>query len=504
MQKSPDYETACKTARERLKLAWSESMSKSTLSHALAFFQDNIKDILDQSRLMHPWKTDELPYTESASTPRGPLIYMAPFRQAFWKRYIAGLLSAAFEKGKPMVGLEFWHDEFPEAWCRNIAKQPPPISPSVKLPANHNVPYARDPEYIEWANGPFRDRIARLHPQFRICLNDQMFDPNNPAALHTHAWALSGASALVLAEKLGLFTESKKTPGIVKYLESDGELKFRYRKQGHILWPPEDKRPYVDLNLAPIFAQILVYDPNDWNTTFVCRSLPLKEGGAIGNNDDNLKHTNLIRADIELAVWCEIASRCIAGSANAFLPPPDSHDHGQHAMTAFDRLLPHQVPWAKEIIKKARELAGDARSDQMRDGSGFFHRQGVQSEWQLGDGVAVLSPERTTPVLEDDNLRCHLDWNWIAPEGDWMDLRLIVLTADGSPEYLEYHETTPEDASDDDPASLSLFGSVWESLKRDYSEDELRAAFGNTLFGRRISDLGTGAFALGLIDLSGA
>lgn len=500
MQKRPDYEY--KAACERLKLAWSESISEETLIPALAAFQDKVMGILDQSKLMEPWRTRELPVSKLASTPRGALLYMAAFRQTFWKRYIAGLLGSAFENGKPMVGLEFWRDEFPESWCRDISKQPPPISPSVKLPASHSVvPYARDPEYIEWANGPFRDRIAHLHPCLGACLSNQTFDPDDPAALHAFSWVLSGASALMLAEKLGLLTKTGDTPGIVRYLENDGELKFRYRKTKHVLWPPDDRRPYVDLCLTPILAQVLVYDPKDWNATFVCRSLPLREGGAIGNNDDNLKHTNLIRADIELAVWCEIASRWIAGSATAHLSPSESRNHAQYTMTAFDRLLPHQVPWAKAIIEKARELAGDTGSAQMRDGAGFSH---CRSGEQLADGVIVLPPGQTTPVLENGELRCHLDWNLIAPDGEWMDLRLIVLTEGGEMEYLEYHETTPEEASDKDPASFRLEGSAWERIKHDCSEDALRAAFGKTLFGWHASDLGTGAFVLGLIDLSGA
>lgn len=238
----------------------------------------------------------------------------------------------------------------------------------------------------------------------------------------------------------------------------------------------------------------------------MCRSLPLKEGGAIGNNDDNLKHTNLIRADIELAVWCEIASRWITGSTAASLPAPKSQSQDQSAMTAFDHLLPHQVPWAKAIIKKAKELAAHTSPGQTRDGSGLFtglaHRQGV---WHLDDGVELRTPDlTTTPALEGDELLCHLKWDWIAPQGDWIDLRLIALTAEGEAEYLEYDETTPEDASDDDPASFCLAGPAWERLKQDYSQDALMTAFGKTLFGRRISDLGTGAFVLGLIDLTKA
>ena len=502
--------------RKRLQWAWEASLNdEGWARETIATFHEEVRRILDDTRLTQAWSEVDLPpFQETQRELRGALLYMKPFRRGFWKRNVAALLRSSIELGIPMLGSDFWQRVFPEAWLAGTSS-PSPLSPSRHVPADlcASVVYARNEEYQRWAGEDYLQRLAGLSPAFHRAARECPYDPDDGEVFERHARILSGAAALVMAEWLGLNEEQGDK--LASRLDIDIDTQFRARKDRHVLWPPTHKRPYVDLWLDPVLAQVLVYESSGWDSRLARRSLPLRENETRGY--DTPSHLLLNRVDIEMAVWCEVVRRLLDKSSPAKADPQRSPDKDmetprhdpQKPMNAFDRLLPYQVPLAEAILQATRDLVPPA------SGTARFARPdhpplGLDLDGPgnpAANGIFLLPPEVTTPVLEDDRFYCQLDWRRIAPEGDWMDIRLFLLPADGGPaEYLEYEEDETEDAAgnnnDDSPVCLRLHGAVWDRLAASQSATTLAAAFGRAVFGFRPSRLGTGAFVLGIIDLN--
>jgi len=428
------------------------------------------------------------------------VLRMGEWRQTFWKRSIAALLRDIGE-ASPIFQRDFWTEQFPRIWLANQGvSMPPPLAPSLRLPQG-GTPYATSAIYINWVNTSFHSAISAISPYLGKSICGNNYDAADTVSRLTHAAALSAATAIIITEKLGLVEDTAQPKRLLERLCDQAELRFRHRNAR--LWPTESKRPYVDVTVAPIYGQVLVYECGQWNEHHVTRSLALKEGGATGNGL-NLVHTRITRTDIELAVWCEIMSRLAPFPREIGSPHDNSH---QEAIPAemFPQLLPHQVPWARAILDATRNLATEQRESTRFALPESMPREMVlrhldRPEWRLNHGIALLPPYLTTPVLEDEQLKCNLDWEWIAPAGEWMDIRLIALENDRAPP--ELIDAVPANAEDDDPLlALQLGGDSWERIKRNHSPMAILSAIGRIWFGYRTSHLGTGAFVLGVLDL---
>jgi hypothetical protein len=433
------------TPLDQLIEAWRAALQETSGTAMLAAFLDRTRDILDANQLTRPWHDKDLPaYRESSYELRGPLLLLRQWRIRFYRLAISALIIALHERGHKPFGRDFWLGEFPELWQQVVGGGLPtaamPISPSMRRPAD--TPFALRPDYRDWVGKELATRLAALGAGLQGAVSGIDYDPADPASFHAYGGVLSAASAILMADKLGLGHEPADPPLrelILAWLNPavDDPFKFRFRRDSQ-LWP-DWKYLYVDLGLTEAFAQVLQYDPADRKAAVAIRSLPLKEANTRTVGQD-VVHTALRRIDIELAVWCEVAQRIRElgtdqprNQSTASLPS-DSSSAGQD--------IPAHL---RAIIDKLREIGGTldhpARTSRFAVPesavTGEIRLLLDSPEWQLGDGIALIPPDLATPVLEDSVIRINLDWDWMSPASGWMELRLVALRGDGEPVFLE-------------------------------------------------------------------
>lgn len=128
---------------EQLRQAWKECLEDSAPRAELpTLFHEKIREILDETQLTKTWNTSEIDGGEvycrgSLTDIRGPLTYLEPWRGAFWRRTVAGLLLKALDNVRPPVGKAFWNT-FQDLWCDSaFLGLTPPIRHSRARPVNY-------------------------------------------------------------------------------------------------------------------------------------------------------------------------------------------------------------------------------------------------------------------------------------------------------------------------------------------------------------------------------
>ncbi|MCX7176030.1 MAG: hypothetical protein NT159_19320 [Proteobacteria bacterium] len=505
----------------QLRAAWYVSDQDLSETGGLRGFFLQVQTILDDSRITREWNDCDLPkYRSSPYEERGPLKLIRPWRTAFFRLALGGLLANSIARGWAPLGRQFWLTTFPNRWCEgtlgNDRASPPPMAPSLVLPATE--PFARTEDYRRWAKDEIPRRISKLGATRLADLIARPYDPTDPEAFSLYAQAVSAASVILMADKLGLGEEyAGLDPDtlILEWLDSAVNEPFQYRYRGDgQLWPPDQKRVYVDLKLRPILGQVLNYLEGDWNRPWVTRSLSLWEASTrtVG---DSVVHTRLRRIDLELAVWCETMLRLIPeaqpvrGRADAGAVRPVVQGEGS------SNGLPRRMQELARRIHEATSTLSQGPASAPRflapASWSLLEKQAAieSSPLSLTDGIALIPPsfakptlDFDDPVLEGDILSLNLDWEWVAPDASWMDIRLLVLTRVGNQDTyasIDYEEIEEEHEA---PLCLRLKGETWEMLSRTHGSEKLIPAFEEAWFARRTSGLGTGAMVLGLIDLT--
>jgi hypothetical protein len=469
-----------------------------------------VQAILDDIPITRAWDDDDLPDPVSSQYERrGPLGLIRPWRTAFFRLITGGLLLSAMRRGEIPLGRRYWLETFPGQAYRNTEANPasePPIAASIHRPPHH--PFAHADEYRDWMLNEFPGRVGKWLPAYLPDMAGQPYVPEDHAVFTLYAHILATASVILLADKLGLGEEvpAEETEAwAFDWLDPTIHDPFQFRYRGvSQLWP-DLKYVYVDLKLQPLLAQVLTYEAADWDAPRVLRSLPLWEANTrtVG---DKVVHTGLRRIDLELAVWCETMLRCLVTLPTEAVSEPLARPPEPSTPLGPWEALPRRIRGIAQHLHEdtsalALSFAASSRFVPTTALSNIDLREALAA-MPVVDGISFIPPGLTTLVLEDDQLRLNLDWDWVAPEADWMELKLLVLAREegrlicGTLDYEENSDT-------DGPLCLNLGGEFWAGLRQTHGDDRLYAAFGQAWFGRRNSGLDSGAVVVGLIDLSG-
>lgn len=498
----------------QLRAAWHSADQDLSETGGLRGFLLKVRIILDDSRITREWNDSDLPkYRSSPYEERGPLKLIRPWRTAFFRLALGGILANGIARGWVPLGRQFWLTTFPNRWCQETlddSASPPPMAPSLILPATE--PFAYTTDYRRWVEDEIRRRISKLGATGLADLIVRPYDPTNPETFSQFAQAISAASVILMADKLGLGEEyAGLDPDtlILEWLDSTINEPFQYRYRGDgQLWPPDQKRVYVDLKLRPILGQVLNYLEGDWNRPWITRSLSLWEASTrtVG---DSVVHTRLRRIDLELAVWCEAMLRLtpeaqpLHGRTNVGAARPPVQGEG------VSNNLPRRMQeLAKRIHKATRALAqGPASSPRFLAPASWP----LSDKLEAMDGITLIPPifakptlDFDDPVLEGDILSLNLPWDEVAPDASWMDIRLLVLTREGNQDTYQSIDYEQIEEEHDAPLCLRLKGETWAMLSRTHGSETLIRQFAEAWFASRTSGLGTGAMVLGLIDLTEA
>ncbi len=499
-----------------LQIAWHSAIRQRHTADVIPTFFLYVRSLLDDSRITRQLHDDDLSeYLRSPYEQRGILGQVRPWRTSFFRLTLGELLIGWLKREKIPLGRTFWLETFPSAWCDAAefsgASFLPSICPSRNKPGN--PPLASSPEYLDWTVSELPRRIGEIGADRLATLVAIPYQPNQPAVFNRYAHAISVASVILLADKLGLgddFAEGRDERLVIDWLNPAivEPFQFRYRADSQ-LWP-NLKRVYVDLQLSPIFGQVLTYEAGGWDGPIVTRSLSLLEANTrtVG---DAVVHTGLRRVDMELAVWCESMWRMICKQEmKPATIPIDGSVYACDPNTANDR-LPSRFQQMAASVRAAMMASGNDESSNLRfslpDAASIRDRLHTFSSppLQATDGTAFIPPELAMPVLEDRTLSVNLDWEWVAPNASWMDLRIVALVHIGSNEtwaIIEYDET--DNNFGHSRLHLNFHGTNWEDLCQKFSIETLRLAFQKMWFARRISGLDTGVITIGVIDLTAA
>lgn len=487
-----------------LERASHEPAAGNTSFARLSNLHRNALSILSQTKVTKAWRSDELPdFLNNARERRGVLEVIDKWRDLFWRKNLGALLQTAIEHDLPWHERSFWMTTLPEQWfsCDKLSS-PPPMAPSHWRPSA--LPYASNPAYVEWVNEVLLEQLVALMPVLAAQLLHLCYDPLDLRSSQQLGKAITMASTVLLSEKLGFFENNCEQSKVIDYLSRGGRfVNFRYRGSRSMLWPADVKRPYVDLYLAPVHAQVLLYEDSARNASGpLRRSLPLRDGG-ISGNDAAPSFTYLKRIDIELATWSETMVRLIEFSPRkgTMMASADLEENPS-PKTGRDALAPHQRAWAKAILEACKPGPASAHDDNrfLQADCPLASRQIMLVD--IPGGFKLIPPESSMPVLEQDVLRLHLDWSVISPKGEWMDLHLAVLLPERTePEWLEFTEIESLMPDDENFCELALHGQCWEALKQDLTRLQLITAFANLQVGCKQTALANGAFVLLAIDL---
>jgi len=493
-----------------LAAAWREAVSLGCGPDELQSFMARVRAILDEVPITRAWNDDDLP--DPVNSPyerRGPLGLVRPWRTAFFRLMTGGLLLSTMKRGEIPLGRRYWLETFPGQAYRNTETNPeaePPIAPSLHRPPHHPFAYAE--EYRHWMLNEFPVRVGKWLPAYLHDMASQPYVPEDRAVFARYAHILATASVILLADKLGLGEEASAEEAeawAFEWLDPSIRDPFQFRYRGaNQLWP-DLKYVYVDLWLQPLHAQVLTYEAADWDAPRVLRSLPLWEANTrtVG---DKVVHTGLRRIDLELAVWSETMLRRLAALPTEPVREPSARPPEPSTLLGPWEALPRRIRDIAQHLHEATSTLANSLAASSR-----FIPTGALSNVDMCealaampvvDRISLIPPGLTTPVLEDDQLRINLDWEWVAPDAGWMELKLLVLTREegrlvcGTLDY-------EEDSDTDGPLCLNLEGEFWAELRQTHGDDRLCMAFGQIWFGRRNSGLDSGAVVVGLINLSG-
>lgn len=487
-----------------LEHAWQENATENTGFARLSNLHRNALSILSETKLTKAWRTEELPdFINNARERRGVLEVIDKWRDLFWRKNLGALLQAAIEHELPWHERSFWLTTLPEQWfsCVELAF-PPPMAPSRWRPSG--LPYAANPAFIDWVNKVLLERLSALLPVLAIHLQGFRYDPDDLRSSQQLGKAITMASTVLLSEKLGFFEDNCERSKVIDYLSRGGRfVNFRYRGSRSMLWPADVKRPYVDLYLAPVHAQVLLFEESAQDVAGpLRRSLPLRDGG-ISGNDAAPSFTCLKRMDIELASWSETIFRLIKHRpVKGTMMTSADREEAPSAAAGLNALAPHQRAWAKAILNACKPGPVSTHDDTRLLQADCLLASRKVMLVDVPGGFKLIPPESSMPVLENDVLRLHLDWSIISPEGEWMDLHLAVLLPERTePEWLEFTEIESLMPDDENLCELELHGPCWEMLKQAFTRLQLITAFANLQIGFKQTALANGAFVLLAIDL---
>jgi len=354
-----------------------------------------------------------------------------------------------------------------------------------------------------------------------------------------------------MADKLGLgeeFVGSDADSLRLEWLDRAVNEPFQFRYRGDSqLWPPDQKRVYVDLNLRPILGQVLTYQEGDWNYPWVTRSLSLWEASTrtVG---DSVVHTRLRRIDLELAVWCEAMLRLIPEGGPSQETAVASTTCSEMAGTGIWNGLPQRMrELANRIHEATRTMTetGTASATRFLDQDSLHLAESPSATQSAASsltiGVTLIPPSVARPELDleslifqgemksdgaigyfsdhsyrtmvvkgnqlrGDILNLTLEWEQIAQDISWMEIKLLVLERKGGQDTCASIDFEQLPEGPDAHLRLLLQGKTWKRLRRAHARkpSTLIGLFSKTWFGYRMSGLGTGAVVVGLVDLTKA
>lgn len=500
---------------DQLQLGWHLAVQQRQPNNVLPTFFHYVQVILDQSPITRQLHDDDLTeYLRSPYEQRGVMRQMRPWRTSFFRLTLGELLIGWLERDRIPLGRTFWLETFPRRWCDDASDKgvsfPPPISPSESKPGN--PPLASSPEYLDWAATELPRRIKKLGASSLDSLLMVPYEPTRQELFNRYAHAISVASVILLADKLGLGDDLIQEPSerlVLDWLNPAIVEPFQFRYRGDSQLWPDLKRVYVDLQLSPIFGQVLTYEAGGWEGPHVTRSLSLLEANTrtVG---DAVVHTGLRRVDMELAVWCESMWRMLPKQERD-LPATtiDTTTLSTDGEITRDQLPTRFQQMAAKVRAAMTASINDPSSNLRFSLPEAFsiqdRRKAISSPpLSITNGTSIIPPELARPVLENQTLSVNLDWEWVAPNASWMDLRIVALVRDGSSESLaiiEYDEL--ENTQGQSRIHLKLHGKNWEDLLQNYPVETIRLAFQEMWFARRVSGLDTGVITIGVFDLMG-
>jgi len=541
-------------ALAQLRAAWDAANQDKNAAVDWQGFLRDVRSILETSRITREWSDRDLPkYRSSAYEERGDLRLIRPWRTNFFRLTLGGILKGSILRGWVPFGRQFWLVTFPNLWCKMAPGDahvvPPPMAPSRVLPATDA--FASTSDYRHWVSDQMRRRISKLGAARLADLTGKPYDPERLESFSGYAQAISAASVILMADKLGLgeeFVGSDADSLRLEWLDRAVNEPFQFRYRGDSqLWPPDQKRVYVDLNLRPILGQVLTYLEGDWNKPWVTRSLSLWEASTrtVG---DSVVHTRLRRIDLELAVWCEAMLRLIPEGGPSQETIVASTTRPEVAGTGIWNGLPQRMrELANRIHEATRTMTetGTASATRFLDQDSLHLAESPSATQSAASsltiGVTLIPPSVARPELDleslifqgemksdgaigyfsdhsyrtmvvkgnqlrGDILNLTLEWEQIAQDISWMEIKLLVLERKGGQDTCASIDFEQLPEGPDAHLRLLLQGKTWKRLRRAHARkpSTLIGLFSKTWFGYRMSGLGTGAVVVGLVDLTKA
>lgn len=540
--------TAAQQAIPKIDEAWINAMGlhapSGTPQMILESFNNEVKEVLDQTELTRNWSESDLAPLNTDHPPKirhSPVDDITPWRNAYFRLAIAGILADMETRWTTPEGELFWKRMFPTTWSKLIAETngnlAPPLSPSIHSP-NGNAT-AKTSQYHDYANQVVLKRIRELFSDAPP--EGSKYDPDDSKFFPHYCLHLTGLSTHLSALRLNLCDKGVGLPDVIENLFDETVDPFkrltRHRADSQ-LWPlryklkkneepdPEKRkltlrRVYADLQLRPVLRQVLNYAPSALQPTVLTLLMMEANGRSTGKE---YVYNELKRSDIELAVWCETIMTIL--DAPILVSLPKSGNGTEPFFRKYDMNLIPGLPKYRHCLaedlkrvsieknnKRISEKAAKSLDNSRFAAPEFCSHQDIrtilaQQDLQLNEDATLLPTWLTTPVLEENDLRINIEWSWIASspaDAEWMELYLLVLTGPESTiAVIEYEEVEAEYPDADEPLHLRLVGEKWQQLLAQYNSSSLAAAFGEALFCRMDIGLGTGVFVLGMIDLHGA